>query len=143
MKRMPKVSEAPLAKDRRSTVHVIEPNEEELVFLCDFLSMSGFKTSGSSRAESALEYVARMKPDVLLCPLLSGGVNVEDVLVRTRKTSPHTQVLLTSPRIHDPLPEGIRKVTGVDLLRGPHNAVTLLRAVERLIGRDPEGESGE
>ena len=143
MKRIPKVSASPVIKDTRRTVHVIEPNEEELVFLCDFLTMSGFKVSGSSGQESALEVVGRMQPDVLLCPLQSSGMSGEEVFIRSRKCSPHTQVLLTSDRILDPLPDRIRKSSGVELLRGPYNVVGLLRAVERLIGRDPEEESGE
>ncbi|HLY10544.1 MAG TPA: response regulator [Planctomycetota bacterium] len=143
MKKLSKASAPSDLTETRCTIHVIEPNAEELIFLCDFLSLSGFKASGSSNPESALEYVARMHPDVLLCPLLGPGISGEEVFVRSRKQSSHTQVLLTSNRILDPLPERIRKASGVELLRGPYNAIALLRAVERLIGRDPEGESGE
>ena len=49
----------------------------------------------------------------------------------------------TSDGQRDSLPGWARKTSGVDFLRGPFNAIGLLRAVERLIGRDPEGESGE
>ncbi len=143
MKKLTRIPQSALTKGARPAIHVIQENEEELIFLCDFLSMSGFRVSGSTRSDSALDYVARTKPDVLLSPLLGKGVNGEEVVLRTRKVSPHTQVLLTSDRILDPLPERIRKTPGVELLRGPHNAIALLRAVERLVGRDPEAESGE
>ncbi len=143
MKRLPKTSEQPTSAVSRGTVHVLHPNEEELYFLCDFLGMAGFRSSGSSRAERALEYIARSRPDVLVCPLDLPGRGGEELCVQSRRASTHTQVLLTSDRILDPIPERIRKISGVELLRGPFNAVGLLRAVERLIGRDPEGESGE
>ena len=143
MKRFSKTSEQPSSTVPRGTVHVLHPNDEELYFLCDFLGMAGFRSSGSSRVERALEFVARTRPDVLVCPLELPDLGGEEVCTRSRRASAHTQVLLTSERILDPFPERIRKISGVELLRGPFNAVGLLRAVERLIGRDPEGESGE
>jgi DNA-binding response OmpR family regulator len=105
--------------------------------------MAGFRSSGSSRAERALDFVARTHPDILVCPLELPDMGGEEICTRSRRVSTHTQVLLTSDRILDPLPERIRKISGVELLRGPFNALGLLRAVERLIGRDPEAESGE
>jgi|SRR5579862_4604758 len=143
MKRLPKISEQPTSMVSRGTIHVLHPNDEELYFLCDFLGKAGFRSSGSSRADRALDFVARTRPDILVCPLELPDTSGEDVCSRSRRASPHTQVLLTSDRILDPFPERIRKISGVDLLRGPFNAVGLLRAVERLIGRDPEAESGE
>ena len=143
MKRLTRTSEQYPSTLSRGTVHVLHPNDEELYFLCDFLGMAGFRSSGSSRSERALEFVARSRPDILVCPLELPDIGGEEVCARSRRASTHTQVLLTSDRIMDPLPERIRKFTGVEFLRGPFNAVGLLRAVERLIGRDPEGESGE
>ena len=143
MKRLSKLSEVPAAVESRGSVHVIHPDEGELYFLCDFLAMTGFRSSGLSGSERALDYVGRTRPDVLICPLALPDAAGADVARQTRRLSPHTQVLLTSDQTLVPLPEGLRTVSGVDLLRGPFNAVGLLRAVERLIGRDPEGESGE
>lgn len=143
MKRQPKLSESAAAGETRGSVHVIHPDEGELYFLCDFLAMTGFRAGGSSRPERALESVGRTRPDVLVCPLALPGAAAADVAREARRRSPHTQVLLTSDQALVPLPEGVRTLSGVDLLRGPFNAVGLLRAVERLIGRDPEGESGE
>lgn len=143
MKRLPKAQEPSSAVDSRRSVHVIDANDEELLFLCDFLSMAGFRTSGSSHPASALEYIARTHPDVVVCPLGLPDMGGEEIVSRSRRVSPHTQVLLTSERRMDPLPEGLRRASGVDLLRGPFSAVGLLRAVERLVGRDPEAESGE
>jgi len=143
MKRLTRISEQAISKDFRGTVHILHPDEEELYFLCDFLGLAGFRSSGSSRPELALDFVARMRPDLLVCPLELPGPTGEEVCARSRRASPHTQVLLTSDRMLDPFPERVRRISGVELLRGPFNAVGLLRAVERLIGRDPEGESGE
>jgi len=143
MKRFAKSSEQSPSMVSRGTVHVLHPNNEELYFLCDFLGMAGFRSSGSSRPERALEFVARTRPDILVCPLDLPGMGGEEVCARSRRSSSHTQVLLTSDRILEPLSERLRKFSGVELLRGPFNAVGLLRAVERLIGRDPEAESGE
>jgi DNA-binding response OmpR family regulator len=143
MKRIPRTSERLSATDSRGSIHVLHPNDEELYFLCDFLNMAGFRASGSSRSERALDFVARSRPDVLVCPLDLPGIAGEEVCARSRRASPQTQVLLTSDRILEPLPDRVRKSSGVDFLRGPFNAVSLLRAVERLIGRDPEGDTGE
>jgi DNA-binding response OmpR family regulator len=143
MKRLAKTSDQPASTVSRGTVHVLHPNDEELYFLCDFLGMAGFRASGSSRVERALEFVARSRPDILVCPLELPDIGGEEVCTRSRRASSHTQVLLTSDRIMEPLSERLRKFSGVELLRGPFNAVGLLRAVERLIGRDPEAETGE
>ncbi len=143
MKKLTKSPPSASARDLRPAIHVIEDNEEELIFLCDFLTMSGFRVSGSTGADNALEYVAKMKPDVLLCSLIAPDVNGEEVVLRARKASPHTRILLTSEHLMVPLPERLRKAPGVDLLRGPRHAIGLLRAVQRLIDGDPEAESGE
>jgi DNA-binding response OmpR family regulator len=143
MKRFSKTSEQPTPTVSRGTIHVLHPNDEELYFLCDFLGMAGFRSSGSSRADRALDFVTRTRPDILVCPLALPDGSGEEICAQTRRASPHTQVLLTSDRILEPLPDRIRKFSGVEVLRGPFNAVGLLRAVERLIGRDPEGETGE
>src|SRR5262249_43922283 len=133
----------PSAADSRRTVHVIDADDEELLFLCDFLNMSGFRTSGSSHPASALEYIARAHPDVVVCPLDTADMGAEEIVSRSRRVSAHTEVLLTSEQRLETLPERIRRSSGVELLRGPFNAIGLLRAVERMAGRDPEAESGE
>ena len=143
MKRVPKTSDALPAIDARGSVHVLHPSDEELYFLCDFLNTAGFRASGSSRPDRALEFVARSRPDLLVCPLDLPGISGEEVCALCRRASPRTQVLITSDGQRDSLPGWARKTSGVDFLRGPFNAIGLLRAVERLIGRDPEGESGE
>jgi len=122
----------------RHSVHVIEPDEEQLVFLCDFLSIPGLLVTGSSDPIRGMEFVGRAYPDVLICDLALPAMGGEEVLNQVRKRSPRTRVILTSNRAGHPQVEHVRKGAGVDLLMGPFNAVGLLQAVERILKSDPK-----
>jgi len=122
----------------RHSVHVIEPDEEQLIFLCDFLSIPGLLVTGSTDPFRGIEYVGRAHPDILICDLALPGMGGEEVLNRTRKRSPRTRVILTSDRRRQPVVENVGKESGVDLIIGPINAVELLQAVERILKTKPE-----
>lgn len=133
MKPLSKIFALHAGEGARHSVHVIEPDEEELIFLGDFLSISGLLVTGSSDPFRGIEYVGRAHPDILICDLALPGMGGEEVLNRTRKRSPRTKVILTSDRPGLPVVENVRKGSGVDLIIGPFNAVELLRAVERIL----------
>src|SRR6185295_12530645 len=78
------------------SIHVIESDEEELVFLCDFLSIAGVRVTGTSDPVRALEFVERMHPDVLICNLATPQMGGQEILERTREVSPQTRVILVS-----------------------------------------------
>src|SRR5690242_17501052 len=78
------------------SVHVIEPDEEELAFLCDFLSIPGLRVSGSTDPARALGFVARMHPEILICNLAALEMGADALLDRTRVASPTTRVILVS-----------------------------------------------
>jgi DNA-binding NtrC family response regulator len=134
MNRVPKIFALKAGKVSRPAVHVIEPDEEELIFLCDFLSISGLLVTGSSDPARGLEYVERAHPEVLICGLSQPAMNGEEILDRTRKASPRTRVILTSDQPGPALVEPVLMGSGAALLQGPFNAVSLLRTVERLLG---------
>lgn len=125
----------------RHSVHVIEPDEEQLIFLCDFLSIPGLLVTGSTDPFRGIEYVGRAHPDILICDLAVPGMGGEEVLNRTRKRSPRTRVILTSDRRGHPVVENVRKGSGVDLIIGPFSAVELLQAVERILGGESKAPS--
>ena len=146
MKRLPKIFE-PLPRDLRQgvpesgrTVHVIEGDEEELVFLCDFLSFSGLRVSGSTDSERALQFVERMRLDLLICNLATSELGGDKLLERMRRASPATRIILISNWPKQPVVEHVRESSEIDLLIGPFNAVSLLRAVERILGRERSGQ---
>jgi DNA-binding response OmpR family regulator len=121
----------------RHSVHVIEPDEEQLIFLCDFLSLPGLLVTGSSDPVRGIEYVGKSHPDVLICDLALPAMGGEEVLNRTRKLSPRTRLILTSRHSGHGVVEHVRKGIGVDLLMGPFNAVELLQALERILKSEP------
>jgi len=138
MKHSPKIFALLAGEGARHSVHVIEPDEEQLIFLCDFLSIPGLLVTGSTDPFRGIEYVGRAHPDILICDLALPGMGGEEVLNRTRKRSPRTKVILTSDRPGHPVVENVRKENGVDLIIGPVNAVELLQAVERILRSGPK-----
>jgi DNA-binding response OmpR family regulator len=160
MKRLPKISwrspeiPPPQTSSRRqaasgdrgidsgSLVHVIESDEEELIFLCDFLSIPGHRVTGSTDLVRGLQFVERMKPDILICNLATCDVGGDELLERTQKVSTSTRLILVSNWPKQPVVEQLKPGTGIDLMMGPFNAVTLLQAVERMLAGKPGGDPG-
>jgi len=140
MNRLPRIFALKAGEVSRHAVHVIESDEEELIFLCDFLSLSGLLVTGSSDPVRGIEYVERVQPEVLICGLSQDAMNGEEILDRTRKVSPRTRVILTSDRPGPALVEPVLMGDGAALLQGPFNAVRLLRTVERLLGSESNGQ---
>jgi DNA-binding NtrC family response regulator len=136
MKRLPKMFALEAGEASRGAVHVIEPDQEELIFLCDFLSISGLLVTGSSDPVRGLQYVARAKPEVVICGDSLPAMRSEEVLDRTRELSPRTRVILTSHRPGPRLVELVKMDGRAALLQGPFNAVSLLRAVERILAHE-------
>jgi DNA-binding response OmpR family regulator len=124
------------------SVHVIESDGEELEFLCDFLGIAGLRVSGSTDPARAPDFVARMRPDVLICNLAELEMGGDQLLDRTRKASPDTRVILISNWRRQPLVEHVNAGSGVDLLIGPFNAIGLLRAVEKMLASKSPGGPG-
>jgi DNA-binding NtrC family response regulator len=136
MNRSPKISALAAGEACRHAIHVIEPDEEQLIFICDFLSISGLLVTGSSDPLRGLDYVAKAHPEVLVCHRSLPSMDGEEILDRTRRVSPKTRVILTSGRPGEALVEPVAKGSGAALLQGPFNAVSLLRAVERILKND-------
>jgi|SRR5579862_7816407 len=136
MKRLPKMFALEAGEISRGAVHVIEPDQEELIFLCDFLSISGLLVTGSSDPVRGLQYVARAQPEVVICGLSLPARKGEEILDRTRQLSPRTRVILTTHRPGPRLVELVKLDGRAALLEGPFNAVNLLRAVERVLAHD-------
>jgi len=154
MKRLPKITEQPSKElrwkapeagapgcDLKSgrSVHVLESDQEELVFLCDFLSFSGLRVSGSTDPERALRFVERRRPDVLICNLATSEMGGDKLLEGMWKACPATRVILISNWPNQPVVEHGREGSDVDLLIGPFNAISLLRALERILGKARPG----
>jgi len=119
--------------DGAHTVHLIESNERKLLFLCNYLSVPGIRVTGSSDPGRGLEFVSRVRPEVLICDLALPQMGGAELLARTRKASPETRVILTSTRANHPVLEQLRKGAGIDLLIGPLDAPGLLGAVRRIL----------
>jgi DNA-binding response OmpR family regulator len=124
------------------TLHVVEPDLEELRFLCDFLSIPGFRVTGSTHPFQALGFVARSHPEVLICdwagPLRKG----REFLDQVRRLSPRTRILRLHARARPALrPVARRPKRGARLLT-PRNAVELLRTVEGMFRDDPHNPLG-
>jgi len=122
------------------SVHVIEADEKELLFLCEFLSLSGLRVTGSSDPARALEFVERMHPDVLISNLATPQMGGQEILERTRKVSPETGVILVSDWPDHPIVEHAGSDSEIDLLIGPFAAGGLLHAVERMLGTGAQGD---
>lgn len=121
----------------RHSVHVIEPNEERLIFLCDFLSMPDVLVTGSSDPIRGLDYVGKTHPDVLICDLALPAMGGEAVLNEARKRSPCTRLILTSRQSRYGVVEHVRRGLGVDLLMGPFTATELHSALQRMLKSEP------
>jgi DNA-binding response OmpR family regulator len=119
------------------TLHVVEPDLEELRFLCDFLSIPGFRVTGSTHPFQALGFVARSHPEVLICdwavPLPEGREFLDEV----RRLSPRTRILQLRAQTRPALRRRARRRKESDRLLAPRNAVELLRTVEGLFREEP------
>ena len=117
------------------TVHIIEPRERKLLFLCEYLSRHGLCVTGSSDPERGLMFVVRSHPEVLICDLALPQMGGDVLLRRIRAVSPETRVILTSARASHPVLEHVRASGGIDLVMGALSAPGLLNAVERMLSR--------
>jgi DNA-binding response OmpR family regulator len=115
------------------TVHVIEPDEDTLVFLRDFLSIPGYQVSGSIDPVRALEHVSRTRPEVVICDLVMKEMDGEEFVSRTREASPKTRVILTTDRFNATGSEAFQTLGGADLVLRSRSAIGLLGAVEHVL----------
>ena len=122
------------------SVHVIESDEEELMFVCDFLSIAGLRVSGSTDPARGLKSIARTRPEILISNLAELEMGGDEFLDRARKASPGTRLILISNWLGQPAERCGRAEYGVDFLIGPFNAVGLLRAVEQILASASQGD---
>jgi DNA-binding response OmpR family regulator len=122
------------------TVHIIESDTAALITLCEDLSISGLRVNGSTDPERAIECVGRTHPDVLICGLATLEIGVEELLVRARKASVNTRILLTSDRPKQQVLDHVEVDAGVELLLGPLTNWNLLQTLERMLGIEVRGK---
>ncbi len=73
---------------------VVDHESESLLRLFDALTFAGYFVEGSSRAQDALAYVRRRKPEVVLANLHMPDLDGEELAARIRAVSPGTRVVL-------------------------------------------------
>lgn len=81
-----------------SGLRVLVADDERIIAntLALILTSSGFEARAVYSGEKAIETAAEMKPDVLICDVILGGISGVEVAIRVSKILPECKVVLLS-----------------------------------------------
>ncbi len=118
-----------------AVILMVDDNEHGLIARKMVLKQKGFDSVTATSAEAALEVLETRCFDLIVTDYKMGGMDGIRLIAHLRQRCPGTPVILLSGFV-DPLglDEGS---TGADavLSKGPNEAATLVRTVERLLTR--------
>lgn len=77
-------------------IFVIDDEEDILIISKAFLEENGFKVSTFSRAEAAIESLAKVSPDVIVTDISMPGMNGIEFMQQVNKIKPHLPVIVFS-----------------------------------------------
>jgi CheY-like chemotaxis protein len=120
--------------DEARNILVAVRDVDARVSLYSTLSDHGYLVATLTPGPKALEYVARVKPDVILCDARLRFAEETDFLEALRRMSPRSRIVLMSAM--EELPSSMLDERFDELLVKPVRPETLLRRVGRLASRE-------
>jgi two-component system, chemotaxis family, chemotaxis protein CheY len=120
--------------DAKQPIYLVHNDSDVLLSLYDVLSAAGFQVGASSNAFDALAYIARSRPRAVLCRCEMPEMMADEFIVRTKRVSPETRLLMCSPSADARLYERLRALGAIDLVREPMSPSAALHAISRAFG---------
>lgn len=131
-----------MAQDER-TVHLVHNDSDVLLFLYEVLSASGFQVAASSNTVDALAYIARSKPQAVLCRWEMPELEAPEFIRRAKTASPKTRIIVCSKHADGERYRQIVRVGASDLILEPVSASEIRAAFLRTIGLGVPYEAAE
>lgn len=117
----------------KALVLVVDDEMDARIFLYSLLDSEGYHVATCASAFEALRTVIRRRPEVVIADVRMPEIEGVELLVKIRKVSPETRVILYSaygdwPMYFETLEKG-----GDDLLLKPSTGEEILRTVRRVL----------
>jgi CheY-like chemotaxis protein len=119
--------------DSKPSIHLVDKDSDNLVYLFDFLSLEGFPVAASSSTPEAIKCIGRMRPKIVLCELEMPEVDGLELLDVVKTMIPQPQVILMAQEGGMLQLEDVLRRGGMELLVKPCRPQAVLRAVEQVM----------
>jgi CheY-like chemotaxis protein len=121
-------SDTPESRRRRSSVLVVDDEKLIVDTMVEILEGAGFEVIGAYDGMTALERVARRRPDYLLSDVLMPQMNGVELAIAIRKMYPTTRIMLFSGQagISEILLEGQKQGFEFELIAKPIHPLKLV-----------------
>ena len=116
---------------RKKLVLIVDDNPENRKALGSLLVNNGYEVGASSDGQKALDFVEKVKPDLILLDIMMPGMNGYEVCEKLKEdvSTKHIPVIfLTAKTDSEDIVKGF-KVGGVDYVAKPFNSEELLARV--------------
>lgn len=116
------------------TVHLVHHDSDVLLSLYEVLSASGFQVAASSNTLDALAYIARSRPQAVLCRWKMPQMEAPEFIRRVKAVSPLTRIIICSEQADGEKYRQLTSLGASDLIPEPVRASVIREAFMRSTG---------